>query len=509
MSIQSRENKSFLNTNRKFVNVTLQIGEAQIITIDFGRVTRITLSNTSKIFNPQKKKNVAFWIFEVHTDTLKVSMTLTPDKFPSNDTNTNDQTMGSNIGMIILNNQSNSSEMASVYLHNNNDCNVKGIVLVRGYTKDDPVPALGNQKHSKTHNITGLKPRLNVTWDNYITTLRFRQAGSLEQYGKGKLKGNTLVYKYSIYQFWFKEGVFDSDQYIKDLSTVLLRKDIETNGYLVADYYQKRNVTGSGMVEVRFPTFPGTAQLYAVVVSTSKETPPSKLAKTNGDLVDPDNQEYFYSVYTATVSAGCHLNIQMPFESNSHKHGQQTLIYKYRHADWPKTTGCKTFYYSETNVMVAFSLVMGVFVLFLGHRFFSIAQFVYGVLIVCLLVYPLFTVYLPVNHMWILISSVAVGIVGGVVTACLWLYFGKPIISTVFPSILGGGILGFVVLHTCGCLQAEFLMESGFFYGILATVGGVYVGVTIAFTRYFVFVLGIYQLLNRNCRRILFEKMNI
>ena len=137
--------------------------------------------------------------------------------------------------------------------------------------------------------------------------------------------------------------------------------------------------------------------------------------------------------------------------------------------------------------MVAFSLVMGAFILFLGHRFFSIAQFIYGVLIIGLLVYPLFTVYLQLNHMWILILSVVVGIVGGIVTTYLWLYSGKPMLSTVFPSILGGAILGLVVLHTCGCLQAEFLMERGFFYGILAAVGGVYVGVTIAFTRYFVY----------------------
>ena len=102
-----------------------------------------------------------------------------------------------------------------------------------------------------------------------------------------------------------------------------------------------------------------------------------------------------------------------------------------------------------------------------------------------LLIYPLFTVYLNLNHMWILILSVVAGIVGGIVTTYLWLYLGKPMLSTVFPSILGGAILGFVVLHICGCLQAEFTMEKGVYYGILAAVGGVYIGISIAFTRYF------------------------
>ena len=120
------------------------------------------------------------------------------------------QQMGSNIGIIIQNNQTNSSsktELPSVYLHNNNECKVKGIVLVRAYKKEDPVPALGTQKR----NITGLEPHLNITWNNYLTTLRFRPAGNLEQYDHdGRPKSNTLVYKYSIYQYWFKEGKFKS-----------------------------------------------------------------------------------------------------------------------------------------------------------------------------------------------------------------------------------------------------------------------------------------------------------
>ena len=472
-------------TQQKFVNVTLQAGEVQIITINADRVTRLTISNASRIFKPQKTKDIAFWIFEVHTDTLKVSMTLKPDEFPSGDTMSggHDQTLGSNVGMIVLNNHTNSSEAATVYLHNNNNCNVKGIVLVRGYTQEEPVPALGNLNHGKNHTINGLKPDLNITWDNYVTTLRFRQAGSLKMYNEDKLKGSTLVYKYSIYQFWFKEGVFNSDHYIKDLSSLLLRKDIESNGYLVKDYYQKRNVTGSGMVEVRFPTFPGTAQLYAVIVSTSKETPPTNWIDKKGNSVHVRKEESFYSAYVGTVSAGCYLKIEMPLNSNPEEEQQQSRTYSVGHNDWPTITGCSSYYYSETNVMVAFSLVMGVFVLFLGHQFFSIAQFIYGIMIVALLVYPLFTTYLHLNHMWILIISVVAGIGGGIVTSYIWLFLGKPMLSTVFPSVLGGGILGFVVLHICGCLQAEFLMETGFFYGILVTVGLAYVGITIHFTR--------------------------
>ena len=388
--------------------------------------------------------------------------------------------MGSNIGMIVLSNQTNSSsssnsanELASVYIHNVNDCKVKGIVLVRGYTKEDPVPALGA---SLKRNITGLEPNLNVTWNNYLTTLRFRPAGNLQQYGGGSLNANTLVYKYSIYQYWFKEGKFDSDQYINTLSTMLLRTDIETKGKLVQEFYQIRNVTGQGIVEVLFPTFSGTPQLYAVVVSTSKETYPFKSkVQFNGHLSDATGEEDFYSVYIATVSAGCKLKIEMP--------SIPEFGISYTDKEWPRTTGCLNFYHSETNVMVAFSLVIGIFILFLGHRLFSISQFIYGVLIVGLLAYPIFAVNLELNHTWVLICSVGTGIVGGILTTLVWQCIGSSVISTVFPAILGGAVLGSVVVYVCGCLQEEFLLEAEFFYGIFGAVGIIYVGVTITFTR--------------------------
>ena len=134
--------------------------------------------------------------------------------------------------------------------------------------------------------------------------------------------------------------------------------------------------------------------------------------------------------------------------------------------------------------MVSFVLVMGLFVLFLGHRFFSIAQFIYGVLIIGLLAYPIFTAQLNIGHMWILIATIVTGIVGGIIIMFFWLCVGNPMLSTVFPAILGGGLLGAVVIYICGCFQQEFLMETEFFYGILVAVGLIYVGATITFTRY-------------------------
>ena len=60
--------------------------------------------------------------------------------------------------------------------------------------------------------------------------------------------------------------------------------------------------------------WPGTPQLFAVVVSTSKETYISaKMRETNGyTSVDEPGEQDFHSVYIATVTAGCKLKVELP-----------------------------------------------------------------------------------------------------------------------------------------------------------------------------------------------------
>ena len=472
------KNNEILNKGTKYDNVTLDVGATKVITVGYKRLTKLSLANNSKSCNFQKNKdNIAFWIFEVHTDTLEVDLTLTPDSNYTRDAlEVHGKTMGSNLGIIVLNNQTNencSSEPASVYLHNNNGCQVEVIVLVRGYKKDDPVPGLGNSKR----NITGLNPHLYVTWDEYLTTLRFKPAGSIEQSRqRNQTMQETLVYKYSIYQYWLKEGKFDNETYINTLSTMLLRCDIEEKGKLVQDFYQRRNVTGEGMVEVRFPTFPGIPQLYAVIVSTSKETFRSTEEIMNGQFLDEKSEQDFYSVYISTASAGCRLQ------------KKDIGIYSElltKEEKCTTTTGCIKYHYIETKVMLAFTLFIGLFVLFLGYQFVSISQFIYGVLIVGLLAYPILASQLDsLSHLWILMCCVGAGIIGGIITMVLWLCSGRPLVATIFPAMMGGGILGSIVLYVCGCLQQEFLLENEFFFGILLTVIVIYGGVTTPFPRY-------------------------
>ena len=68
------------NINERYDNITIDVGATKVITVGSNRLTKLSLANNSKICNfEDKKNNIAFWIFEVHTDTLKVSLTLTPE----------------------------------------------------------------------------------------------------------------------------------------------------------------------------------------------------------------------------------------------------------------------------------------------------------------------------------------------------------------------------------------------------------------------------------------------
>ena len=53
---------------------------------------------------------------------------------------------------------------------------------------------------------------------------------------------------------------------------MLFKKDIEVNGVRVENHFLRRD-TEAHRVSVKFPSFPGTNQLFAVVVTATKETP--------------------------------------------------------------------------------------------------------------------------------------------------------------------------------------------------------------------------------------------
>ena len=101
LSFQILENnEKVTNVSLKFDNITLNVGEPSIVKISFNRITKLTLANNSKHFDLQKTKGIAFWIFEVHTDSLEVSMTLTPDQNRSS--KAQEETMSQQMGSVLV-----------------------------------------------------------------------------------------------------------------------------------------------------------------------------------------------------------------------------------------------------------------------------------------------------------------------------------------------------------------------------------------------------------------------
>jgi len=415
----------------------------------------------------------AFFVFEVHTHAVGVRF---EPRWPfrkianATDGRWKPTGEGSHYGNrlrrdhgIVLKNDPNQT-LFCTYIGNVKNYHVKALVLVRGYSDWAPVPSLGKDKFSTNSTV---RSDIALEWDEFVTTMTFKASGSLQQPPAGQPTnlaaerpyGENTMFHYQVYRYWFKEGDFSQDSYIYGLSNMLFKKDIEVNGVLVQSHFVKRDPQAQ-QVTVKFPSFPGTNQLFAVVVTTTTET--------------PSGEKTFHSVYSSAVTADCNMKVLGPTEAALTNDDDSD-----DHARWH----CVRVYFTETQVMMAVLVFLGLFVIFLGHRWFQLTQFIFGTFLASVVAYPFAAGLLSFNHYNAWLFSVSVGVCGGAFVFFVWWSLRSPPVSVSLPVVMTGLVLAMVIVHVGNSLQTEAMMSDVIYYSVVAATVLVYFVTSIRFTK--------------------------
>ena len=153
--------------------------------------------------------------------------------------------------------------------------------------------------------------------------------------------------------------------------------DILDNGHLVSGDFVHRNTTQTGGNRVTFSTYPGTAVLFSVVVST--------------EFTDENDTDHVLSsVYVTSSTYSCQTNSDLPLN-------------------------CNIMWYTIIKVVSGISVFIGAFLAFFGHRQYLVSQFFFGTYAVAVIAFVTTAVVnggILVDYNEHMGLTIAVGIVG-------------------------------------------------------------------------------------------------
>jgi hypothetical protein len=250
----------------------------------------ITLKPASSVRLITEKKNKKFWIFEVHSRQFPVLLsyrkTLEPDK---------DEYLlahGTDPGLVyppdILYTDQKSDSDPYVYLKNPQNVSFTVMVLVRGYTAEEPLPG---------GCVLPYQPSLSVSWDTAVVNLSFSHAG-LFNLTRDCNKPHT--FQYEVFQLYLPERALEDKQFFRAMQGFLEIEGIRKHGYAVQSLTGKVN-------HIVFSAYPATGSLYAVVVThlnnKSSVYVSSHTYACNLDISEPNNCEVLFFTITKILCA--------------------------------------------------------------------------------------------------------------------------------------------------------------------------------------------------------------
>lgn len=192
-------------------------------------------------------------------------------------------------------------------------------------------------------------------------------------------------FQYFIYQRFLQERNFRDDYFLTELAeTMLLEDDIVAAGSLVASgFVQIPDVTNGRRVS--FSAYPGTAVVFAVVVKY---------------------QNNASAVYVSSATYACNKRENMELNC-------QVLAYPFSWVSLvffspmiPDNNG-----FDVLQFVCGCALLLGVFLAFVGHRFFQLSQFLFGFAAGCFLGYVALAKLTEWSFTW---TTVATGFSGAI-----------------------------------------------------------------------------------------------
>ncbi|XP_062597107.1 transmembrane 7 superfamily member 3-like [Saccostrea cucullata] len=233
-------------------------------------------------------------------------------------------------------------------------------------------------------------------------------------------KSSQNMLEYSIYVKYLSENDFTSGEYFSTMKQMMTAEDVMTNGLLLSKTTSKDTVQKP---EFMAASYTGTGAVYNMVV---KATTPSGVTM---------------AAYFPQVTYSC--NIQ-------------------------QREGCKMYGVFWLTAAVVLGIV-GLFLTFLGHRFFRTGNFLCAFLGFCIIFYSVLSLYTDQTDTVVLVMTFILGVVCAALWVGMYEFVGVPALSVLLSGLVAGYIISSVVFYTqFGNLS---YWDSSFNYGLAFACG--------------------------------------
>jgi len=285
---------------------------------------------------------------------------------------------------------------SAAILHNPWKKNVTAIVFVRLYTSSSPVPGQCN-----THPGVLVKPYLNLSWKKPLVYLNFSQA-SLPALSCANI--GELVYQ--VYQFYLPENDCSFNYFLSGYKQFNSLQDILKSGSLIAQLSHHNT-------KLTLANYPRTGRILAVIVSYENSSALYGLAHVYGANFSQDGDD------------GCEVH-------------DSTFMF----------------------VSCALGVFVGLFLAFMGHRFFKCSQFLFGFYLGSFAGIIIMSRCFELEAEYLYTLTAVCGTLMGTLVLLLWVFLGIPVLAVLIPTLETGFILAAVLMYLPLCTVEAFSINS-------------------------------------------------
>ncbi|XP_060770301.1 transmembrane 7 superfamily member 3 [Neoarius graeffei] len=275
---------------------------------------------------------------------------------------------------------------------------VAGIGVILPYSSTDPVPGACNLEYP-----VEIDPNIYLLYNLYETTIRFAPANIGSARGASPPAcdvetdlNNRWRLEYDVYQFFLPENDLSEQSLISGIKTVAWVTNMVENGRKVM------TLSSQDKTAVSFNSIPGQGVIFSIVVR------------------DP--------VYNSSAS--------------------YVPVHTYACSFTSTLDSCNTLGRISTKVFFTITGLAGLFVCFLGHRFFKCELFCLGFGFGAFFFFVLITRTTTLDYDIRLALTALIGVVGGVVLVMTWWRFGSVMACVGVAGLILGFLISSIIFFT-------------------------------------------------------------
>ncbi|KAL3842426.1 hypothetical protein ACJMK2_020444 [Sinanodonta woodiana] len=401
--------------------VLLQPSKATILNIPATSHTILLLRNISS--------SSAYLICQIHTQFQNLTLSLTPYHNQS-------QYVTGHGGMGVVTVLQPDQMEVTWHLFSNQSDSVRALVYVTPLTADDPLPGGCNVEYDLEYD-----PELHLRSSMPLTSTVLFQWASVG-FSRSYLPPNCeysvpqVTLEYKVYVRYNSGNDFSEDAYFDAVQSMITAGDLNDHGF----YLQTVDFSLDSKSQITTASYDNQGAIYNVMVTQTKKTTGSKTA----------------AAYIPRVFYTCDL-----LSTGNDKCGKTDVA---------------------AVILATFGGIIGVFLCFLGHRFFKIENFLFGFLAFGLIFYQVMAISTSESEIGNLSVAALFGIIGGCLYLLCWWYLGFPLLSVLMNGLVAGYLISSIIFYTpFGNLP---YWDTQFNYGMTFTCGVLIVPVIIlCFTR--------------------------